>query len=79
MHKFLYIFNIGYMRWLLIMFKFLAIYNYGQNWVHGTQTQLWLPLLVDSNQNDEVIKARVQVINYINVKLKSEKDLGFLK
>ena len=30
-------------------------------------------------QSDEVIKARVQVINCINVKPKSEKDLGFLK
>ena len=30
-------------------------------------------------QSDEVIKARVQVINCINVKPKSEKGLGYLK
>ena len=30
-------------------------------------------------QSDQVIKARVQVINYIIVKPKIEKGLGFLK
>ena len=30
-------------------------------------------------QSDEVIKAKIQVINYINVKPKSENNLGFHK
>ena len=44
-------------------------------------TQFGLLLSADSNQkqSDQVIKARVQVIYFVNVKPKSEKGLGFLK
>jgi hypothetical protein len=61
--------------------EFIKKNKYEQNWIRCTQTQLWLPLLTDSNhkQSDEVIKASVQVINYKNVKPKSVKWIGFLK
>ena len=50
-------------------------YNYEQNWVRCTQTQFWFPLPVNLNhkQSDEVIKARVQMNFYINMKAKNEK------